>query len=284
MMITRIHHVAIAVRDIEAALRFYRDALGLGVRERATVADQGVHAALLSLEEGEIELLEPSNPTGGVARFLERRGEGPHHICLETPDVTAALAQAKSADVPLIDQTPRPGLAGLIGFLHPKACHGLLVELAQPEGHAEGPEPNLGGVRAVGIEAVYVAAKDAEVAGATLARTFGGCVVPAQHDACLNARQVPMWIGQSRLTVLSPADALDSSDVARFLADRGEGLYGLNLRVRDFREALHHLAALGLPVSVKGAETPAPLACLEAERTHGIKLFLCSGTSHKSHR
>ncbi|HYL82556.1 MAG TPA: methylmalonyl-CoA epimerase [Candidatus Acidoferrum sp.] len=273
-MIAGIHHVAIAVRDLESALAFYRDTLGLGVGERADVADQGVHAALLPREEGEIELLEPTSPAGGVARFLERRGEGPHHLCLETSDVAAALAQAKAADLPLIDQIPRPGLAGLIGFLHPKACCGLLVELAQRQGHAERPGPQPGGVRAVGIDTVYVVAKEIEAAGATLARNFGGRLTPARDDTRLEARGVTVWLGKSRITVLGPGDSSGPSDVTRFLADRGEGLYGLGLCVKDFRGALRHLASAGISVKVTGTETT-PLACLEASRTHGVNLFLC---------
>lgn len=277
-MITRIHHVAIAVRDLESALRFYRDDLGIAVGQRATVADQGVQAALLPLEEGEIELLEPTDPTGGVARFLERRGEGPHHICLETPDVSAALVQAKAAGLPLIDEGPRSGLAGQIGFLHPKGCCGLLVELAQPQGHPERYEPPRSGVQAIGIDTVYVVTKEAETAAATLARNFGGRLGPAQGDGRLEARQVTVWIGESRITLLSPADSSGPSGVARFLADRGEGLYGVSLRVRDFKCALRHLSSLGIPVDIKGRETTFPLACLDAGRAHGVNLFLCSGT------
>ena len=278
-MITRIHHVAIVVRDIESALGFYRDGLGLPVGQRGMVADQGVHAALLPLQQGEIELLEPVNPTGGVARFLERRGEGPHHICLETPDISAALVQARSADLPLIDQAPRQGLAGLIGFLHPKACHGLLVELAQPSPHRAGPELPLGGIQAVGIDTVYLAVREVEAAAATLARNFGGRLTPALDDARLEARQVTLWIGQSRITVLSPSDPSGPSGLARFLADRGEGMFGIGLRVRDFHHELHHLADLGIVVDVRGIETTSPLAGLDAGRAHGVKLFLCSGTS-----
>jgi methylmalonyl-CoA epimerase len=278
-VITRIHHLAIAVRHIDSALRFYRDELGLVVGQRAMVADQGVHAVLLPLQQGEIELLEPANLTGGVARFLERRGEGPHHICLETPDITAALAQARAANLPLIDQAPRPGLVGLIGFLHPKACHGLLVELAQPPGHPAVPESPHRGVQAVGIDTVYVAVKEAEAAGATLARNFGGRLTPAQDDARLEARRVSVGIGQSRITVLSPSNPSGPSGIARFLADRGEGLYGLGLRVRDFHHALHHVADLGIMVDVRGIETTSPLARLDAGRAHGVNLFLCSGTS-----
>jgi methylmalonyl-CoA epimerase len=118
-MFTRIDHVAIAVRSLEQAFEFYRDILGLAAGRRATVEDQGVHAALFPVGDGEIELLEPADPAGGVARFLERRGEGLHHICVETPDVSAALAHAKALELPLIDHSPRAGLAGMITFLHP---------------------------------------------------------------------------------------------------------------------------------------------------------------------
>ena len=118
-MFNGIHHVAIVVRDIEKALGFYRDILALPLRKRATVADQGVHAALLPVGDDEIELLEPTNPAGGVARFLEKKGEGIHHLCVETSDVAAALDRIKAANLQVIDQAPRKGLAGMIAFLHP---------------------------------------------------------------------------------------------------------------------------------------------------------------------
>lgn len=278
-MITRIHHVAIAVRDLNSALGFYRDILRLHIGRRAEVADQGVQAVLLPLEEGEIELLEPTDPAGGVARFMERRGEGAHHLCLETPDVSAALAQAKAAGLPLIDGTPRPGLAGLIGFLHPKACHGLLVELAQPSGQPDSPQPAHSSLQGVGIGPVYVAVKDADAAAASLARIFGATLGPPQDDPRLEARQVRLGIGQGCITVLSPLQPEGSSGVARFLADRGEGLYGVVLLVRDFRGALEHLRDLGVPWEVSAADTPSPLAHLPPGRTHGVNLFLSPRTT-----
>lgn len=131
-MLKRIHHVGIVVRDLDEAYRFYRDALGLCVHKTAEVRDQGVKAALLTVGHSEIELLEPIDPNGTVARFLEKRGEGMHHVCFETDDVERELAAAKAKGIPLIDQKPRPGLAGMICFLHPKATAGVLVEYAQP--------------------------------------------------------------------------------------------------------------------------------------------------------
>jgi len=120
------------VRSLDEAYAFYRDTLGLPVHKVAVVEDQGVKAALLSVGDSEIELLEPINENGGVAKFLEKRGEGLHHICFETDDVARELAVTVAKAIPVIDQKPRPGLAGMICFLHPKANHGVLIEYAQP--------------------------------------------------------------------------------------------------------------------------------------------------------
>ncbi len=132
-MLGKIHHVGIVVRNLEDAYAFYRDTLGLPVHKTAVVEDQGVKAALLTIGNSEIELLEPINATGGVAKFLERRGEGLHHICFETDDVHKELTATKAKGIELIDQQPRKGLAGMICFLHPRANHGVLIEYAQPE-------------------------------------------------------------------------------------------------------------------------------------------------------
>ena len=132
-MIKRVHHVAIVVRDLEQGLAFYCDKLGLRLDKVETVAEQGVKAALLALENAEIELLEPTDPEGGVGRFLERRGEGLHHVCFTTPDIGAAIADLKAREVELIDAEPRYGLAGLICFLHPRSHAGVLVELVETD-------------------------------------------------------------------------------------------------------------------------------------------------------
>ena len=130
--VRRIHHVGIVVRRLETAYGFYRDVLGLPLVKEQTVAEQGVRAALFGAGETEIELLEPLGETTPVGRFLTRRGEGLHHLCFETPDVSVALTALKDRGVELIDTAPRRGLAGQIAFLHPRACAGVLVECATP--------------------------------------------------------------------------------------------------------------------------------------------------------
>ncbi len=131
-MLKRIHHVGVVVPNLEAGLRFWRDTLGLHLTRSATIEDQGVRAALLKAGESEIELLEPLDPGNGVGKFLARRGGGLHHVCFETDDVARELETARRKGLPLIDEKPRRGLAGMICFLHPKAARGVLVEFAQP--------------------------------------------------------------------------------------------------------------------------------------------------------
>ena len=222
-MFNGIHHVAVVVRDIEKALGFYRDVLGLPLGKRATVADQGVHAALLPAGRDEIELLEPTNPAGGVARFLEKKGEGIHHLCVETSDVAAALDRIKAANLQVIDQAPRKGLAGTIAFLHPAACQGVLVELAQPAEPGHPHPPSADGIRATGIETFYLGTKDLRVAGEHFARHFDATIQGPDRDARLLADRMVVQIGGSRLTLLDCAQLAASPEVSRFLEGRTEG-------------------------------------------------------------
>lgn len=131
-LVKGIAHLGIAVRDLDKALAFYRDALGLPIMKTADLREQGVRAALLRLGDSAIELLEPE-AGGPLERFLGRRGEGLHHLALESEDIAGALAQLREKNAPLIDQEPRRGLNGLVAFLHPSALRGVLVELEQPE-------------------------------------------------------------------------------------------------------------------------------------------------------
>jgi methylmalonyl-CoA epimerase len=126
---------------MEQAMRFYRDTLGLPVHKQQPIEDQGVNAALLSLGDSEIELLEPTVTDNGIARYLESRGEGLHHICFQVDDVDRELDTLKAKQVEMIDQQTRIGIAGRICFIHPKSMHGTLIELCTPldgEGMAAG--------------------------------------------------------------------------------------------------------------------------------------------------
>lgn len=130
----RIHHVAIVVRSIDDALPLYRDLLGLRLETTMDVASDRVRIAFLAVGESKIELVEPTDDTTGVARFLAKQGEGFHHVCFEVPNLTEELTRLGIDGVELIDSAPRKGAEGPVAFLHPRSCHGVLVELIEAPG------------------------------------------------------------------------------------------------------------------------------------------------------
>lgn len=128
----KINHLGIAVKSINEAVKFYRDMLGLPLTCTEVVADQGVEVAMLPIGESRIELLEPTSENSTIARFLEKRGPGLHHICVEVDDIREHLARLKAAGAQLIDEEPKIGAGGhLIAFVHPKTTSGVLLELTQ---------------------------------------------------------------------------------------------------------------------------------------------------------
>lgn len=130
----RVHHVALVVREMKAALGFYRDTLGLAPGPVVPIPPDRVNIAFLPVGEVKIELVEPTDETTGVARFLATRGEGFHHVCFEVADIAATLTRLAADGIALIDTLPRPGAEGPVAFLHPKSCHGVLVELIEAPG------------------------------------------------------------------------------------------------------------------------------------------------------
>jgi methylmalonyl-CoA/ethylmalonyl-CoA epimerase len=128
-----LNHVCIAVRDIEDTLRFYAEVFGIGTAAVQDIEDQGVRAALVRVGGSQLEFIQPTDPEGGVARFIERHGEGMHHICFEVEDLAATLDRLHAQGVELIDRAPRKGLSGAIAFMHPRATGGVLVELVDQE-------------------------------------------------------------------------------------------------------------------------------------------------------
>jgi methylmalonyl-CoA/ethylmalonyl-CoA epimerase len=131
-MFRKIDHIGIAVKSLDAALAVYRT-LGFEPGEVEEVADQKTRVAMLPVGESRLELLEPTEPDSPIGKFLARRGEGMHHVCLQVADVAAEVARLRSAGVRMIDEAPRPGAGGcLVAFVHPTSAGGVLVELSQP--------------------------------------------------------------------------------------------------------------------------------------------------------
>ncbi|MEI6035906.1 MAG: methylmalonyl-CoA epimerase [Verrucomicrobiae bacterium] len=132
--IQKIDHLGIAVKSIEAALPYYEKALGLKCGEIEDVPSQKVRTAFFVCGEVHLELLEPTDPESPIAKFIEAKGEGLHHIAFATTDITGQLAQAKASGARLIHEVPFDGAAGkLVAFLHPKSSFGVLTEFCQPK-------------------------------------------------------------------------------------------------------------------------------------------------------
>ena len=131
-MKAELDHIGIAVEDLDAALAFYADALGLEVDATEDVPSQGVRAHFVRVGSAALELLEATTEESPIRRFVSRRGAGIHHITLRVDDIAAALARLKARGVRLVDETPREGAEGaLVAFVHPASAHGVLVELKQ---------------------------------------------------------------------------------------------------------------------------------------------------------
>jgi methylmalonyl-CoA/ethylmalonyl-CoA epimerase len=130
----RVHHVAVIVEKMEPALQFWRDTLGLEVDVIEDMAHDRVRIAFLPVGESKIELVEPTDDTTGVARFLAKSGEGFHHVCFEVDNIVETLLRLEFDGVELIDTAPRKGAEGPVAFIHPRSCHGVLVELIEAPG------------------------------------------------------------------------------------------------------------------------------------------------------
>lgn len=131
-----IDHTGFAVADVDEWIPFYRDTLGMSLVHRETVASQGVEAALLEVGDSHVELIAPLGPETGVARFLQKRGPGLHHVAYRVDDIDAALASLSAAGVRLIDEQARVGIRGSrVAFIHPSATGGVLTELVEPANH-----------------------------------------------------------------------------------------------------------------------------------------------------
>lgn len=128
-----LHHIGVAVPSIDEAMHFYGEKLGLEITARRELPDRALKVAFVQAANALIELLEPTDPDSTVARFIERRGPGLHHICFGTTDIDRHLRDLKEKGVELIDEVARPGMDGNVAFLQPSSALGVLVELLQPQ-------------------------------------------------------------------------------------------------------------------------------------------------------
>ena len=247
-MIRGIHHVGIVVKHLEEAYGFYRKTLGLALVKQAELPDHGVRAALLSAGDSEIELLEPIRPDTGTARFLEKHGEGLHHVCFDTPDVGADLAELRGRGVPAIDTAPRAGLAGQIAFLHPKACDGVLVELATPPREMAPMPP-----APLRLKRLVIGARDPAATTVKLQELFGF------PEVMINSGLRSMLgVGRGALLIV-PDDEVGGT----------EGLVALSMVVDDFPALKQAFARRSVKALLGTGEVT-----VEPESSHGVHLHI----------
>ena len=247
-MMRRIHHVGVVVKRLTDAYRFYRDVLGLPLLKEQTIPTQSVRAALLAAGDTEVELLEPLDTASGIGRFLARRGEGLHHLCFETPDVGIALTTLKDRGAELIDTAPREGLAGRIAFLHPRACCGVLVELATPPAGEAPSHPS-----PLGLKRLVIGAKDVKQTAGRFQALFGFPEV-----ALNDGPRTMLAVGKGALLVVPAAEVGGS-----------EGMVALSLVADDFAALTAALRRAGTPRLEGTAEVS-----VEPAGSHGVHLHI----------
>ncbi len=267
-MIGHIHHVGVVLPDADEALGFYRDTMGLTVTDDVTIEEQGVRGVLLGVGENEIELLQPTRDDTGVARYLDSRGPTLHHICFETDDIEGELERLKAANVDLIDEEPRDGIAGRIAFIHPKASHGVLIELAQtPDGSHVSPEK--------GFDHLAMTVADYEAAQATWKRLVGLEVV---NEISVEGRGMligQMPSGQCMVELLAAQD--EDSPMAQRIAENGEGpasMVAIEVADIDAEITRYREAGVELPDAAPGPLPNSVTSTISPNQSYGLAIQL----------
>jgi methylmalonyl-CoA/ethylmalonyl-CoA epimerase len=216
-MILRVDHVGIAVKSLDERVGFWRDGLGLDVGGMETVPTEGVRVAFLPVGTSRVELLEATRPDSPIAKFIEKRGEGIHHITFEVERIQPVLDRLKLHGVPLLDDAPRPGAEGtMVAFLHPRAAGGVLVELVQKAAAAGHAKTGLGGGDAV---LVYLRDPQEKMWGVLRERDTSGLTVEGMDLASFDAWATQIERGEDGIA--PSLFFFPMTRVERVLLDRG---------------------------------------------------------------
>ena len=267
MTLSHVHHIGMVVRDAEQAARFWGDTFGLHRAVDRVVEDQGVRGMIFPLDNSEIELLQPIRDGTGIARFLDSNGEGFHHLCFGTDDVANELKTAEANGMTMIDTEPREGLAGMIGFIHPRSNHGVLIELAQPPSDApvhQGPEA---GPYPHAMHHMTIAVHDIAPVVAEWTERFGLSVGRHLESEALGLEAQFLGLGPTDIELVRPLPG-SGGPLPRKL-ESGEGLFMLALTVRDAERTVAYLREQGITVTDANAG-----AFISPKHTYGARLRL----------
>ena len=209
-------HVGIAVSDLQASLAFFKDVLGLHVESSEEVASQRVRATFVNTGQSTLEMLEATAPDSPIAKFVEKRGAGMHHVALRVDDIEAALAHLRSRGIRLIDEKPRPGAEGaLVAFIHPSAAHGVLVELKQPASKValftKGGRHTLGDFELITLSDGFVSLDGGAMFG-VVPRTLWEKRLPPDDSNRIPLGMRPLIVRSGKTTVLIDAGCGDKMD------------------------------------------------------------------------
>ncbi len=268
MALTRIHHIGIAVRDADKTAEVWRDTFGLDTALDTELESQGVRGVIFPLDNCEIELLQPTRDGTGITKYLETNGEGFHHICFESTDVAGDLVAAKATGMQMIDEEPRLGLTGLIGFIHPRSNHGVLIEYAQPpedaprhRGPRSGPGPHALHHMTVAVEEIAPVQRE-------WIQRYG--LVAGRHieSTSLGLKAQFLSLGPTDIELVRPLPG-GGGPLPRKLETSGEGMFMLALTVRDAEDTVAHLRGEGWTVTDARAG-----AFISPKHTYGARLRL----------
>ena len=271
-MIQKINHIGIAVHNLSDATKFYRDTFGLDVQLRREIPDQGVTAVHLAIGDSAIELLEPLTPESPVGRYLERQGEGLHHICLQTNSIDRELDTIKSKKVALIDQEPRRGLLGRVSFLHPSSFGRVLVELAELDHEIRPAQTTTIFKR---IDHVVIATKDIKKSTCQWKDNLGLAAEPSIQPAGASFCIAKIPIGSAFLELVQPKSDNSSRFTQRF-KEQGEGIFSISVEVESLEAAIAYMQEKAIKISdpEPGIWPKSRVSRLSATSCHGVSIQL----------
>jgi methylmalonyl-CoA/ethylmalonyl-CoA epimerase len=238
-MFKRIDHIGIAVRDITAAADMFERAYGLTVAVQEEIEDQQLIAALVPTGNVRFELMQPTTPDSVIGRYLERRGEGIHHVCFEVDDIRAEIETLKGRDVQLIQGAPREGFVGEVEFIHPRSARGVLTEIAQVTRRTETDTD-------LKLHHITIATSDRDEAADTWSKNFGLPVTRKSERA--NAPIATAWLDAGDAEVEFAQQTSETGPLAKAIESRGEGVYGIALETPDAPSLAEKVTAQGLRV------------------------------------
>ena len=269
MVLTRVHHIGIAVADADEAHRLWGGVFGLEAALDTVLESQGVRGVIYPLDNCEIELLQPTRADTGIARYLETNGPGFHHICLESTDVAGDLRAAAASGMEMIDTEPREGLTGMIGFIHPRANHGVLVEFAQPPADAPQHSGPSGDASPHALHHMTVAVHDVGAVADEFAAKFGFAAREPFESPALGIAGQFTDLGPTAIELITGLPGAAEGPLQRRLANEGEGMFMLALTVRDAEAAVAHLREQGITATDANAG-----AFISPRYTYGARLRL----------